>query len=208
MTPLPRIRQPQSSRTGPHGGAPQATRCGLGAALLVFILILIAAPTLAQNQPTEDDVKAAYLFNFSHFVRYPAADPSIHTFDICLLGRDQIGRDLQSLVSNESVDGRPVRVLQPDRPGDARACAIVFLGSSEASRLDKDLAALDGSAALTVSDIAHFTDRGGMIQFVLQNNRVRFAVNLTPATHAHLGLSSELLKVALVVSPSPSAEAQ
>jgi hypothetical protein len=98
-------------------------------------------------------------------------------------------------------------VLQPDRPADARTCAIVYLGSSEAGRLDKDLAALDGSAALTVSDVPRFTDRGGMIQFILQNNRVRFAVNLSSASRARIAFSSELLKVALAITSPPPPEA-
>jgi hypothetical protein len=178
--------------------------------VLVILLVCLAAASLrAQSQPTEDDVKAAYLFNFSRFVRYPAADPpAAKTFDICLVGRNDIGPILQSVVQNENVNGQPVRILQFDRAADARLCAIAYMGSSEASRIEKDLAALEGSGALTVSDVPRFTDRGGMIQFVLQNNRVRFTVNRSPAERAHLALSSELLKVALAVTPAPATEAQ
>jgi hypothetical protein len=141
-------------------------------------------------------------------VHYPTFDPAIKTFDICLLGHNDISGILQSVVQNENVDSRPVRMVQLDRASEARGCAIVFMGSSETARLDKDLAALDGSNALTVSDLPHFTDRGGMIQFLLQNNRIRFAVNLSSTEHARLRLSSELLKVALSVNPAPAAEAQ
>jgi YfiR/HmsC-like len=174
---------------------------------LLCVLLCCPASLRAQSQPTEDDVKAAYLFNFSHFVHYPAGDPAAaKTFDICLIGRNDIGLILQSVVQNENVNGQPVRILQPAHAADARTCAIVYIGSSEASRIEKDLAAMEGSNALTVSDAPHFTDNGGMIQFVLQNSRVRFNVNLSSAEHARLVLSSELLKVALSVSPAPSTE--
>jgi YfiR/HmsC-like len=176
-------------------------------ALLPALLCGLAArPLLAQSPPTEDDVKAVYLFNFSRFVRYPAGDPAAPSFDICLVGRNGIATALQSTVSKETVGGHPVRILQMERAVDARACAIVYLGPSEASHIDKDLAALEGSNALTVSDLPQFTEHGGMIQFVLANNRVRFAVNLSSAEHARLALSSELLKVALSVKPAPTTE--
>lgn len=201
--PSPPTRPLPSTRPKPSIGLPGWLLAGL-------VWSAAAVPLLAQSQsqPTEDDVKAAYLFNFSHFVRYPATDPpAARTFDICLVGRSDIGPVLHSIVSNETVDGRPVRALQIDRPADARACAIAYMGSSEASRIDKDLAALQGSGVLTVSDVPHFADRGGMIQFVLANNRVRFAVNLSSAERVHLALSSELLKVALSVNNAPSREA-
>jgi YfiR/HmsC-like len=160
----------------------------------------------AQARPTEDDVKAAYLFNFGKFVRYPQ-DQLANSFDICLLGQDSIGPVLEAQVLDQRLQDRPVHIRHYDKASDARACAIVFIGGSEATRLDKDIAALEGSNALTVSDVPQFMEHGGMIQFVLHDNKVRFAVNLSPATRARLSLSSELLKVALYVNPMPSQEA-
>jgi hypothetical protein len=82
-------------------------------------------------------------------------------------------------------------------------CQILFISSSEAKRLNKIIEALDKSAVLTVSDIPQFSQRRGMIQFVLEENRIRFEVNLTATQRAGLTLSSELLKVATVVRKNP-----
>jgi len=175
-------------------------------ALTAALLGSIYTPHVrAQAHPTDADVKAAYLFNFGKFVRYP--DTPATSFDICLVGHDPVAPMLQTGAAEESIENRPVHVKQYDKAADARECAIVFMGSSEASRIEKDLAALQGSNALTVSDLPQFIDRGGMIQFVLQDNRVRFAVNLSSAVKARLALSSELLKVALYVNSKPSQEA-
>jgi len=174
---------------------------------IALVCSLVSAPALAaQSHPTADDVKAAYLFNFGKFVRYPPSPPT-GDFDICLLGHDPVAQLLEHDALEEHVQDRQVRFKHYDKAADARSCAIVFMGASEALRIDKDLAALDGSNALTVSDIPRFVDHGGMIQFVLQDNKLRFAVNLSSATHARLALSSELLKVAVYVSPKPTQEA-
>jgi hypothetical protein len=155
---------------------------------------------VSSDRPSEDEIKSAYLFNFGKFVQYPKGNPAFKTFDICVLGNDPITHDLEKTTSNERVDDAPVRALRYDRASDARDCAVVYLGGSEAGRLDKDLAALEGSNALTVSDQPQFLERGGMIQFLLENNRIRFAVNLDAVGHAHFQLSSELLKVAVYVN--------
>lgn len=196
MTPPTPSRKPLDPRMTPAW-------CVLGAALLGCVC---GRAGVAQTHPTEADVKAAYLFNFGKFVRYPADAPS-NSFDICLVGHDPVSSMLESGAAGESIENHPVHIMQFDKAADARGCAIVFMGASEAGRVEKDLAELQGSNALTVSDLPQFTDRGGMIQFVLQGNRVRFSVNLSSAVKARLGLSSELLKVALYVNSKPSQEA-
>jgi len=58
------------------------------------------------------------------------------------------------------------------------------------------LASLHGSTVLTVSDAAGFLDAGGMIQFLNENDRVRFAINTDATTRAKLKVSSKLLSLA------------
>ena len=65
------------------------------------------------------------------------------------------------------------------------------------------LAALGTAPVLTVSDIPDFVKRGGMVQFVLDGNHVRFEINIAAAQRAGLTLSSELLKIARAVRRTP-----
>jgi hypothetical protein len=78
------------------------------------------------------------------------------------------------------------------------------MSAAEGSRLNKIMEGLDKEAVLTVSDMPQFSQRGGMIQFVLEGKKVRFEVNLTAVQRAGLTLSSELLKVATTVRRNPS----
>jgi len=159
---------------------------------------LFCSGLVAQEKPTEDDVKAAYLFNFGKFVRWSA--PAAKSFDICVVGQDGIADVLKRTTLNEQMDSRPVVVRRLDGAAEARGCAVVFLGGSEGARIEKDVAALADTDVLTVSDVPRFLERGGMIQLLLQNNRIRFAVNLTAVDRTKLQLSSELLKVAVSVT--------
>jgi hypothetical protein len=78
------------------------------------------------------------------------------------------------------------------------------MSAAEGNRLNKIMEGLDREAVLTVSDMPQFSQRGGMIQFVLEGKKVRFEVNLTAVQRAGLTLSSELLKVATTVRRNPA----
>ena len=80
-----------------------------------------------------------------------------------------------------------------------KGCRILFIDSSERSQLTHTLAALADAPVLTVSEIPDFLSRGGIIQFVLREDRVRFEVNLINAQRIGLMLSSQMLNVASAV---------
>ncbi len=162
--------------------------------LLLAIYVTSAAPQ--GRKATEADVKAAYLFNFGKFIKWPPASNSAGSaFTICILGRDPFGPVLDATVSGERINGKNASVRRIDSVRQVQSCQILFISSSEESRLKTLLPELN-PGVLTVSDVPHFLDRGGMVQFVLDGNRVRFEVNLAAAEKAGLTLSSELLKVA------------
>jgi hypothetical protein len=179
-----------------------AARLSRGPLLCAAILLLMfSSPAAAQaGKPTEYQVKAAYLFNFGKFVKWPEQTSSEHdTFSICVLGSDPFGKVLDVTVSGEQIDGRKARVRRLASAADANGCRILFVSRSEEGRLGSVLATLGRSPVLTVSDIDGFANRDGMIQFVMDRDRVRFQVNLAATQKAGLSLSSELLKVATAV---------
>ncbi len=174
--------------------------CRLAAVALV-LLALLAPNGNAQfpaSAPTDLQVKAAYLYKFGAFVKWPNPAPR-DAFSICILGRDPFGPTLDSTLLGGSIDGAQVGAVRISAPQEAAQCRIVFVSSSEEPHLKSILSTLEQVPVLTVSDIPHFTDRGGMIQFVLENGRIRFEVNLSRAERAGIGLSSQLLKVATEV---------
>jgi hypothetical protein len=152
------------------------------------------------NKPTDYQVKAAYLYNFGRFIEWPPAVTARNdAFNVCILGQDPFGKNLDTTLAGESIAGKHVVAKRISNAEESTDCQILFLSSEEAGHMKQIMDALDKAAILTVSDIPKFSQRGGMIQFVLEGNRIRFEVNLTATQHAGLVLSSELLKVAAAV---------
>jgi len=206
-------RRISSRSIGPRRGSP----CRTGALPLTIAfscaLLFSSALLLSQSRPSEYTVKAAYLLNFGKFMRVsPGLQSARNDFNICVVGEDPFGHALDDITSGEVIDGRPVRVIRLDKPNldkpESQKCSIAFLGRSEDKHMEQDLAAFHDSDTLTVSDAPDFLKRGGMIQFVLVSDHVRFAVNLDPVKRTHLVLSSELLRVAASVSGNRSGEVQ
>lgn len=180
-----------------HGiPASRAMLVRLGCALLG---VFMAALSLSAQTLSEYDVEAAYLYKFGKFVRWPAASEKTSTFDICILGQDPFGGTLEKLIANDKIDGKPVRKRMVGSSSDSTGCAIVYISDSESRDLRKIVASLDGGELL-VSGLPNFLREGGMIQFVMDGDRVRFEINLDPVTKNHLILSSQLLKVAVRVT--------
>lgn len=171
--------------------------------LLAQSLSAISLPAGPPPKPTEYDVKAAYLLNFGRFVRSTGPRAARASFDICILGRDPMGQTIDALAVNESIANLPVHIRRLPDVTEAKTCAILFVSSFESERLREDFAILGNADVLTVSDAPDFLEHGGMIQFVLVSNHVRFAINLDAVSRAHLELSSELLRVAASVSGKP-----
>jgi hypothetical protein len=168
--------------------------------LLILFLLISCHDVWAQaRKPTEYEVKAAYLYNFGKFVRWPATPATADAFLVCVLGKNPFGSALDATVNGESIEGKHLTVRYITTATETSKCRILFVSGSEDSRLDTILAALSKHPVLTVSDIPDFVDRGGDIEFVQQGEKIRFKVNLAATEQAGLVLSSDLLKVAVSV---------
>jgi YfiR/HmsC-like len=171
--------------------------------LVVFVSAqYVTAPNVhAQGALSEYQVKAAYLFNFLKFVEYPGEsflDP-LAPIVIGVVGDDPFGDALPQVVIGKTVQGRDL-VIHAYRAGeDLRGAHILFISASERKRLPMILSSLRGSSVLTVADTEGFLDAGGMIQFLNENGRVRFAINVDATGRGKLKMSSKLLSLAKVV---------
>ncbi|MGO9647835.1 MAG: YfiR family protein [Terriglobales bacterium] len=194
-------RANSASRVVPERSAAARQRV-LGSLWKVFLLgvCLLAAAAQAQSA-TEYQVKAAFLFNFARFVEWPAdAFPNADSaLQICVLGQDPFGRDFEQVIVDKTVNGHRIEIAHPDGVPQARACQILFIAASEKAHLPSILQGLKGASVLIVGDTPGFAALGGAINFVLDEGRVRFEINLKAAELAHLKISARLLTVAKVV---------
>jgi len=167
--------------------------------MLVTLLSCESAFSAAdEQQTTEYRVKAAFLYNFTRFITWPErASRDEVKFNLCVLGGDPFGELLDAL-AGKSVHESSLEIKRLDSLDQAQACQVIFVSQTGASHLEYTMSALKDLPVLTVSDIEGFTDQGGIIQFKLVDNKVRFIINTDAANHADLTISSKLLSLATI----------
>jgi len=147
---------------------------------------------------TKSEVQAAFLFNFAKFVDWPksAFSDSSRSFIIGIIGDDPYEEVLDRIVIDQSVKNKKISIQRLNWFDTFKQCHILFISNSEEKRLKWILNRIQGLSVLTVSEMPLFTERGGIIKFILKNNKVRFEINLEAANHANLKISSQLLRLA------------
>ena len=159
---------------------------------LAFILIFLH-PGLALHAATEGELKAAYVLKFATFVTWPDDAPT-NVFTIGVAGSSDIARHVERAAVGLRVRNRPVIVKRVTSQADATGCQLVYFASEKDASI---LAGLRGSAVLTVGESDSFCSKGGIIGLKQVGTKLRFTINQTTASKARLGLSAQLLRLAL-----------
>ena len=174
--------------------------CALG--LAAFLSLAAATFTWAQVGPSiEYQVKGAFLLNFAKFVDWPA-DAFLNdksSINFCVFKYDPFGNTLDEILHGKTINNRELIARRIKELPDLRACHIVFVSGREDKRLSEVLNSLKGTSALVVGEGDDFADRGGGIQFFLETNKLRFAVNVDAVQRARLNVSSKLLTMAKII---------
>jgi hypothetical protein len=167
--------------------------------LAVLLFLPIFALQAAGQRASEYQLKAAFVYNFTKFIDWPGESVRSLTFQICVLGQNPFGSELTQLTDGKVIEGHPVEVLIVTNYHLARSCQVVFISASENAHMKEILSALRGRSVLTVGDSQGFVDAGGMIELLVEDERMRFEVNLHAANEARLKISAKLLSLAKAV---------
>lgn len=178
-------------------------KCAINAVVLLLSVVFPIVPDCrAQNsQPTEYQIKAAFIYNFARFVDWPTqafADAS-SPFIIGVLGKNNFGSSLAQTIHGKSVHGHPLEFKLVPSLAQATNCQVLFISTSEKSRVSKIISTLGRASILTVGESDDFIARGGMIDLKIVDDKVRFEINNSAAKGAGLAISSKLLTLALNV---------
>lgn len=167
---------------------------------VAFLGILCAVSFGAYAQETlESRVKAAFMVRFGDYVEWPAAafaSPSAQLV-VCVVGEDSFGPALDQAAGSQQAQGRPILVRRLKAAKADSGCHIAFMGTGDAAHLGHQLDALRGAPVLTVTDAR--SGGGGIVSFVVKDDRVRFEIDDEAAMQNGLTISSKLLALALNV---------
>ncbi len=181
--------------------------------LLVTLMISLVTSAVASAVPYASadasssqayQVKAAFLYNFAKFTEWPADAFSDAQASLCLcvLGTDPFGDALKPF-KKTTVRKRKLVIKYLESLEQLDICHILFISSSEKNQLLRIFATLETLPILTVGDMDRFAQAGGVIRLLIQNNKIRFAINIGAAKRAGLTISSKVLHLAEEIIEDP-----
>jgi hypothetical protein len=177
------------------GGLQRArVACYLG----LCIVLANGMSTKMQSQEIEEyQLKAAFLFNFTKFISWPRADVS-SKLTVCTVSVKDVAEALEAVTKGKSVDGRQVVVQELRYPAPLETCQLLFIGA-QAKKTEEILLEARKLHIVTVGEDDKFLRRGGMINFVQEDGKLRFEINTDAAGRAGINISSKLLSLAKIV---------
>jgi hypothetical protein len=188
---------------------PTMRRLGLTLSIAAIVLLSAAPRSRAQDSASSEYlIKAGFIYNFATLVQWPAASfpQSDSPIVIAILGEDHFGPTLDRVLESKKVNGRPFAIKRIKTVSELQRlvanpkdCQILYVSSSEMAHIAEVLQIVKDTPILTIGETAGFARSGGIINLVLEDNRVRFEVNVDAAKTSDLNISSRLLALARIV---------
>jgi len=165
---------------------------------MVCVAAVVAVQAARAADIPEYALKAEFIERFTHFVEWPAsAFPSATaSFVICVLGENPFGSYLDQMTSGRTIRDRKVQLAQPKSLGEIKKCHVLFVARSEKGKLAAILAQTSDQPVLTIGDTEGFAQRGVLINFYLDGDKVRFEVNGEAVKKSGLKVSAQLMNLA------------
>jgi len=168
-------------------------------ALLVAGLIVVgtqSVPAHAAATYPEDAVKAVFLYRFAGYVTWPPSTANSSQFTIAILGADNVAEQLKALLPDHLIQGRPGRVQTIQGLGQLGDAQMLFIGPGALAKLSVFIEALKDRPVLIVTDQPGALEEGSTVNFLIEQQHVRFEISTSAAKRSGLQIGSGLLAVA------------
>jgi hypothetical protein len=199
--------RPQSGGQRPRLTIPG--RCAWIVPILAWVVLLVPTMSFSQAQNADPSdigreyaIKAAYLYNFAKYVEWPveAFANGSSPFVIGVLGKDPFGVNLDEIANTKKLEGRKIEIKRFASMNEYSPCHILFVPAAADAKLKETAAKkADNSMTLLVGEEAGFAEKGAVVNFFMESNRIRFEINPATAKRDKLKISSKLLSLAKIV---------
>jgi hypothetical protein len=173
---------------------------------MILFILYSAANCGAQIRytvnPSEYQVKAKFLYSFARFVKWPDdkfADKNT-PITIAIVGNDPFGIDIDKTVEGKRINGRRIEIRHSQNVNIPECCHILFIGVDEEGEMAEILNRVKDKSVLTVGETEGFLQAGGILNFIIRDNKVHFNINPDAANRSGLWISAQLLKLASLYS--------
>jgi hypothetical protein len=164
----------------------------------IALIGLLMTASVSMNVKAADDlanVEAMFIYNFLRHISWPDATNG-NNFVIGVYGSSEIYNQLITYTNNRKIGTKSIQVKTISSPADAKACQLVFVPNSQSSKIAAIKAQMGNYPCLLIGEKEGSNAAGTTIEFLIQDNKLKFRVNEDRAKEQNLVLSRSLLDMA------------
>ena len=164
----------------------------------MLLLTLGQSFAWCQSEVEEYNLKAAFVYNFTRYINWGPFAPE-NEFVIGIVGQSPIYEPLQEIAKTKTINDKKILIKTFNTPHDITSCNIIYISRNSPFPLDTILAKIN-SGILTISEEKDYARLGTAFNFVLVKDKLRFESNIRALNSTGLKVSSQLLKLAIIVN--------
>ncbi|MDX8376590.1 MAG: YfiR family protein [Mariprofundales bacterium] len=149
----------------------------------------------------EYQVKAAFIGHFSHFIQWPEQDSNT-PLELCVFAPLEY-QNIFELLSSKHTKRLKLNYYTQSTPinnASLSACHILFFTKNFSSIQNNIIKMMQLNPILTIGETKGFANNGGIIEFRVERQKIRFSINLDAARVKKIVISSRLLRLAHIVT--------
>jgi len=168
---------------------------------ILFLIFIMSGDAFSRSQTEAEEynLKAAFIYNFTNFIDWGALQPD-EPFVIGIMGSSLIKEPLEEIARTKTVNNRKIIVREFSNPDEITSCNILFVSQKTPFSLEDILSKTTSKKILLISERSGYANQGACLNFVVANDRLKFEANLNAINALGLKVSSQLLKLAILVN--------
>jgi hypothetical protein len=143
-----------------------------------------------------NEIKAAYLYNFTKYTQWPWRGQRT-VFELCVLNDEEFYAVLQPLEGKRVFGAALVTRKLQSTLEQLEECELIYLGENSSYEV-ADLRKLIGDLPILI--VSTGDKPGGMIQFTVVDSKLRFIIDKSMLTSQGLAINARILALAYKVT--------
>ena len=162
--------------------------------MLVALLLVIGVGMKASENLS--NAQALFIYNFLRHIKWPESATS-DNFIIGVYGNSETFDQLVNYTKGRMVGTKSIVVKRISSVNEAKGCQLVFVPYDKSNKISELKDGLGNSPCLLVSEKEGMNPNGSTIEFVIQDDKLKFRINETRAKQQNLIFSKALIDMAV-----------
>jgi hypothetical protein len=165
--------------------------------LFFLFYFIIARPASSFTIAEEYVLKASYIHNFLNFVSFPGINQK-DSIEICIAGENPFGKTIHKL-AERNIDGKIIIISEKKIDDGIKSCNVLFVPMNFNKDLPKILEIINHYPIFTITESPDSLDQGVVLNFYIENEKIRFEINVEAVKKSGLVIDPRLLNLAKLI---------